>query len=154
MAANIRKEGFAVLKIIDAPVAYIYSVGLTETFAVPEFIFVGSLSDYALGLICKCVADLASTAPDKLREKTSVIEDALVIAQPDGGAKRFPIGWKPVNKARVLGSAEPSMAQVYARYGNAFEARQLFISDENGKLPWDPECEKKIVALGSLDLSM
>lgn len=154
--ATIRAHGLAVVFVLDArPVPFAYSVGMTETFNLPEFVMVANVSGRVVSTIATCIENLAKTSPDLLRGPGPVIADVLDGYQPDGEPRLFNLGWKPVPHERVLDPDSPAfMNMTGQRYPAGFEVRQAFLPDADGRLPWEPDCDPGWLAnINQTDLS-
>jgi hypothetical protein len=140
----IQQYGFALVTIGDATPPFAYSVGLTPTFGVPEIIVVGNFGPPILGALSACVHAFATSNPGALRGRGPSIPGALSCtnpSDPSGPPAKFAIGWRPVPRNKVGPDSATPMSMTASRLGNtAFEVRQVFVPDPNGKLPWEAGC--------------
>lgn len=141
----IRTHGFAFVTIADGAPPFAYSVGMSKTYGLPEFVVVGTFGPETMNALAGCVHSLVTANPNALRGPGPTIADALACTDPRnplGVPVKYAIGWKVVPRHRVAGPAATiPMTLATKRYGEAgFEVRQLFAPDANGKLPWDGDC--------------
>lgn len=127
---NIKNSGWCLQVVLPEgkTPGMAYTIGLKTTFNHPDIIMVGFPPDLSHGIL--------NVAVEAIRNKRRFAEPMLA----DKIAEGFLVAFRPVDTAKARDIATVATAI----YGNkAFELTQLFLPDEKGRFPWDPDCEQK-----------
>jgi hypothetical protein len=127
IAGDVERNGWSCLTIHDAEPPFAYSAGLMHTWNHPELILFGRANDDAAIL-----TDLVATIRNGHRIDTPAVYELL-----DG----FPIATRRVHETQhglYFGFAMGFLSRI-GRIGE-LEAVQVFVSDIDGRYPFDPNC--------------
>lgn len=105
--------------------SFVYTVGLTETYAHPEFIIIG--------FDCNQAEKIIQCAVEMIEDEKSV--GVFENVQIDHVLEGVPVGCKSVTNENLASYLK--IANI--RYFGIFHAKQLILPDLQGKLPWEPE---------------
>ena len=135
MSGNIKKYGWSVQMVLpgaDTSVdpSFAYTIGMTETYAHPEFLLIGfepSMMQSLLNAVGKAVKG------GQRFEDWGLSEQVLV---------GFPVYFREVGQDQAGRWARASQAR-YEKTG--FRLLQMFLPDAAGQFPWDAGCDPSYV---------
>jgi hypothetical protein len=131
--ALIAEKGWAVQAVLGA---FVYSVGLTARKQ-PELIIVGNFDPKVIGGLINAAIDHAEQSGEHYGDWT-VSERIL---------RNHAVVFREVTQASAL----RTVLVAKRLYGNDIRLMQMFLPDQNGHFPWDPECEDAFNAQASLE---
>jgi hypothetical protein len=124
----IKKQGWGVIDVSDAPIPFSFTVGLSYSYNHPELL--------VSGMDIRTSAYVLNVFSDKI-SKGLVIEDGLIDEDSTGGKFYFSnIAWRELPS--YFGTA-------IWFYGNAkFKAIQCYWADKAGHFPFEPKCRSTV----------
>jgi hypothetical protein len=142
---KIRENGMVLILINGDVFRFAYSVGLTETFGLPEIIMVGHFEPELFDTIAHDYQKMikqVNVAEYRAALETSTecteMEGVMKGVNPNGTQRDMTVGYCKVKQSVVAGpDARFNMGHAVKRYGvKGFTARQIFIPDPAFRLPW------------------
>jgi hypothetical protein len=131
---RIRKHGWTGIYVGDysSSPTWVYTVGLEETLGQPELVIFDLPNDAANNILWR--------AYEELKQGDLVLEDGKAWLT---GEAEHPIVWRKVHPTQIEsadGWFTLAVMRAFARTGRMFEleAFQLVLSDQEGRLPWEP----------------